>query len=225
MRRFRTPSPALVISIVALVFSLAGTSYAVSKINGKLIKNRTVSGKALKNNTLTGKQIRESKLGTVPKAKASDSAADSTRLSGLEATAFARNANFVRVFEKMNIGQPDRVLVSHGDISVSMRCQVDGANDRMVIFASTGTNGALLDSEADDQAPLNAGMDPLTTEIGEGLSTTSGNSSQDDGYDDTGFVMSADSARLITLLEGSSTKILNRAGNNCIYSGTFIVQQ
>lgn len=225
MKKFKTPSPALIISIMALIFSLAGTSYAVSKINGSQIKNATIAGKKLKRNTLTGKQIRESKLATVPKAAKAASADDAAKLTGLEASAFARNANFVRVFEKMNIGQPDRVLVTHGDISVTMRCQVDGANDRMVIFASTGTNGALLDSEADDQAPLNAGMDPLTTEISEGLSTTSGNSNQDDGYDDTGFVMSADSARLITLLEGSATKILNRAGSNCIFSGTFIVQQ
>lgn len=222
MRKLRAPSPALVISIMALIFSLAGTSYAVSKINGNQIKNSTISGKKLKRNTLTGKQIRESKLATVPKAAKAD---DSTKLSGLEATAFAQNANFVRVFEKMNLGQPDRVLVSNGDISVSMRCQVDGTDDRLVVYATTGTNGALLDSENDDAAPLNAGADPLTTEIGEGIKNPSGTPDQDDGYDDTGFVMSADSARLITLLEGSATKILNRAGSNCIFAGTFIVQQ
>lgn len=225
MPNFRIPSPALVISVMALVFSLAGTSYAVSKINGSQIKNATIAGKKLKKNTVTGKQIRESKLATVPKAAKAASADDALKLSGLEATAFARNANFVRVFEKMNIGQADRVLVTHGDISVSMRCQVDGANDRLVVFASSTNNGALLESEADDLAPLNAGVDPLTSEIGEGLSATSGNAAQDNGYDDTGFVMSADSARLITLLEGSATKILNRAGSNCIFSGTFIVQQ
>ena len=41
----RTPSPALVISILALFVALGGTSYAAVKLNGKNIKKGTVSGK------------------------------------------------------------------------------------------------------------------------------------------------------------------------------------
>lgn len=70
----RRPSPALVISIVALFVALGGTSYAAVKLNGKNIKRGTVAGTALKKNTLTGTQIRESKLGKVPKATRADSA-------------------------------------------------------------------------------------------------------------------------------------------------------
>lgn len=72
----RSPSPALVISIVALFVALGGTSYAAVKLNGKNIKKGTVAGKALKKNTLTGTQIKESKLAKVPKAAFADAAAN-----------------------------------------------------------------------------------------------------------------------------------------------------
>ncbi|MGK2877142.1 MAG: hypothetical protein ACSLFF_00975 [Solirubrobacterales bacterium] len=84
------PSPALVISILALFVALGGTGYAAVKLNGKNIKKGTVSGTALKKNTLTGKQINEAKLGKVPSAVAADSAADSARLGGLGADSFAK---------------------------------------------------------------------------------------------------------------------------------------
>ena len=71
----RRITPSLVLSIIAVLIAIGGTSYAAVKINGKNIKPNTVAGKALKKNTLTGKQINENKLGIVPKAKAADTAA------------------------------------------------------------------------------------------------------------------------------------------------------
>jgi hypothetical protein len=70
----RSPSPALVISILALFVALGGTGYAAVKINGKNIKKGTVLGTALKKNTLGGTQIKESKLGKVPSAVQADTA-------------------------------------------------------------------------------------------------------------------------------------------------------
>src|SRR6478672_8621250 len=71
MRRLlsRRPSPALVISIVALVVALAGTAYAAQTINGGAIKKQTIGGGKLKQKTLTGFQINTNKLGVVPAAK------------------------------------------------------------------------------------------------------------------------------------------------------------
>lgn len=86
----RTPSPALVISIVALFVALGGTSYAAVKLNGKNIKKGTVSGTALKKDTLGGTQIKESKLAKVPSAVSADSAADAAKLGGLAPDAFTR---------------------------------------------------------------------------------------------------------------------------------------
>ena len=63
------PSPALVISIIALVAALAGTAYAAGRINGSAIVGHSISGHKLKANTLNGNQINNQKLGVVPTAK------------------------------------------------------------------------------------------------------------------------------------------------------------
>jgi len=71
MSRFknRRPSPAFVISIIALIVALAGTAYAAQTINGGSIKKQTIGGGKLKHKTLTGYQINTNKLGTVPGAR------------------------------------------------------------------------------------------------------------------------------------------------------------
>lgn len=68
-RKRRRPSPATVISIVALVVALTGTAYAAQHINGGAIKKQTIGGGKLKQKTLTGFQINTNKLGTVPSAR------------------------------------------------------------------------------------------------------------------------------------------------------------
>jgi hypothetical protein len=86
----RRPSPSLIVSLIALVFSVSGTAYAVRVIDGKLLKNRSVPGSKLRPNALTGTQIRESRLGTVPRALRADSATTAT--SATSATSATRAA-------------------------------------------------------------------------------------------------------------------------------------
>ncbi len=79
----RTSLP-LVVSLLALVISLGGTSYAAVKINGQQVKAGTLPGKALKAktvkrakiapDTLTGAQVKEATLGKVPAAGRADTA-------------------------------------------------------------------------------------------------------------------------------------------------------
>jgi hypothetical protein len=68
MLKGRRPSPALIISIVALVVALTGTAVAGSQISGGSIKKQTIGGGKLKKNTLTGFQINNNKIGNVPSA-------------------------------------------------------------------------------------------------------------------------------------------------------------
>ncbi len=85
----RRPSPALVISILALVVAMAGTSYAALKLpknsvgakqlkkNAVVtakIKKEAVTGIKVKKHTLTGNNINLAKLGTVPSATAAATA-------------------------------------------------------------------------------------------------------------------------------------------------------
>jgi len=74
----RLPSPALVISLIALFVALGGTVYAASQINGKQIKKNSIPGNRVKKNTLTGGQIKESSLGTVPSANKANTASTAT---------------------------------------------------------------------------------------------------------------------------------------------------
>jgi hypothetical protein len=63
------PSPALVVSIVALIVALTGTAYAAGRINGGAIVKQSIGAGKIKKKTLTGFQINTNKLGTVPTAR------------------------------------------------------------------------------------------------------------------------------------------------------------
>jgi len=89
MKRFirRRPSPALVLSLIALFISMGGVSYGVAtgSINGCEIKNNSVTNRDVRNGTiraqevkrdgLGGGAIKESTLGTVPFAAGVENAA------------------------------------------------------------------------------------------------------------------------------------------------------
>ena len=56
-RRFRAPSPATALSVVALFVSLGGVSYAAATIGSSQIKNNSVASKDIKNKTISTKDI------------------------------------------------------------------------------------------------------------------------------------------------------------------------
>ena len=78
-----------VVATIALFLSLAGSSYAVTQITSKDVKNRSLKGGDLKRETITGKEIRESKLGEVPAATI---AADARGLVGLSVNDIERSS-------------------------------------------------------------------------------------------------------------------------------------
>jgi hypothetical protein len=101
--KLRRPSPALLISCLALFISLGGVSYGVATgfidsrelknntirtqdlrnndIRGRDIRNSTIAGRDVAFNTLTGSDISETKLAKVP---------DADQLDGVDSAAFAR---------------------------------------------------------------------------------------------------------------------------------------
>jgi hypothetical protein len=92
----RRPTPAIIISLLALFASLGGSAYAIgsSQINGKLLKNRSVAGIKLMKHTITGTDVNLGKLGKVPSAQHADTAtnatnaADSNELGGSPPSAY-----------------------------------------------------------------------------------------------------------------------------------------
>ena len=84
MSKLRTPSPAMAVALLALFVALGGTGYAVTKINGSVLKNRSVPAKKLKKDQITGTEINENKLGKVPSAKDADSAANAAHATAAD---------------------------------------------------------------------------------------------------------------------------------------------
>jgi hypothetical protein len=58
----RRPSAATTFSLLALFISLGGTSYAVSQITGKDVRNSSLTGVDVKNSSLTGGDVRNGSL-------------------------------------------------------------------------------------------------------------------------------------------------------------------
>jgi hypothetical protein len=58
----RRPSPALVVSFVALFSSLAGAATAAKLVTGKQIAKKTITGKNVKPKSLTGKHVKDGSL-------------------------------------------------------------------------------------------------------------------------------------------------------------------
>jgi len=136
--KLRTPSPALVISIVALCVALGGSAYAATQITSKQIRNGTIQGVDIKNGT-----ILSSKLGSgVQKlltAKPAASAASTGKL-GYEAVRKAGPEN-----------QPANTIVTAATLTVPAGAYVITANTIMTAFTGStnpleallGTNGSL----------------------------------------------------------------------------------
>ena len=142
--RISPPSPALVISLVALFVALGGTSYAVVKIGAgnlktgsvgtRAVKNATLSGRDLKRAGLSGREINEGRLGVVPLSegishfaviRAGDGGA--TRARGVtSATRFA-SGRYQVIFNRdvrgcaysATLGNPDATTPSTGQIAAS----------------------------------------------------------------------------------------------------------
>src|SRR5262245_51724773 len=87
----KRPSPALIISLIALFVALGGTALAArGLISGSKLKNRSVAAVKMRKHTLTGKEINLGKLGTVPSAA---SATQATHASTADSATHASSAD------------------------------------------------------------------------------------------------------------------------------------
>jgi hypothetical protein len=96
MSRFiRRPSPATILSLIALTVASSGTAIAASSaVDGDhVIKKDTLSGNRLRNHTLTGAQINVGKLGVVPHAALANVAATARSAMTAQNAAHATTAD------------------------------------------------------------------------------------------------------------------------------------
>jgi hypothetical protein len=169
MMRFRpgSPSPALVVAVIALIVALGGTGYAAitlpaNSVGKKQLKKRAVTaakirrnavtGSKIKDESLTGRDINELTLAKVPDARHADSATGAVHantagntgaLQGHGAGDFVSSGEYRRVVVKMQAGG-QREVVRNGPLSIYARCATTGGNDELRMFAKTDVNGAIM---------------------------------------------------------------------------------
>ena len=149
--RAASPSPALVVAVIALIVALGGTGYAAvvlpahsvgteqlkrGAVTTRAIHRSAITGSKVKNNTLTRRDIAEQTLGEVPRAQHAESAVNAAAalragsaatagnaaaLQGHGAADFVSSGEYKQVFVKMQAGN-EREVVRNGPISIYARC-------------------------------------------------------------------------------------------------------
>jgi hypothetical protein len=136
--KLRTPSPALVISIVALCVALGGSAYAATEITSKQIKNGTIQGVDIKNGTILTSKLGKGVQNLI--SKNSGSAVASTGRNAYEAVRKAGPENV-----------PANTITTVATLTVPAGAYAITANTVMTAFTGTtnplealfGTNGSL----------------------------------------------------------------------------------
>jgi hypothetical protein len=146
------PSPALMISLVALFVSLGGVGYAAATIGSSQITNNSVRGKDIRNSTITGKDVKnsgltgsdvknsgltgsdvknssltgsdvlESSLGKVPNAAHAD---DASTVGGQGPGAFFPAAKLKTIQRFTLTNNQTRVLITNGPLTLTAQCEIN----------------------------------------------------------------------------------------------------
>jgi hypothetical protein len=190
----KRPSPALVISLLALFVALGGSAYAASKIGTKQIKNGAVTAAKIKKNAVTGTKIKKgaitaakikngsvtgakiklSSLGTVPSATNAGHASSADHAGSADNATNA--ANFSRYFtsglKKVPVGQTV-ALANVGPFSFSGVCEDRGGGEyKAWVKVTTSAAGSFLYSEGtyDYQGDFEPGEEGVASEASESAS-------------------------------------------------------
>jgi hypothetical protein len=144
----RRPSPALVLSIIAIVIACAGSAGAAALITTKDIKDHTIRGKDVASNTITGRNVKglsgrdvikdgldgsdidESTLDTVPSATRATTA-DSVNGARLGKLAFRRGA-----------GTAATTVYDEGGLKVTASCSAGGVLS--AVASPSGSAGGVV---------------------------------------------------------------------------------
>ena len=149
--KLRTPSPALVISIIALCVALGGSAYAATVITSKDIRNGTIQGVDIKNGTILSSKFSKGTQNLL-KAKSGGAAASTGKIA-YEAVRKAGPEN-----------QPANTIVTAATLTVPAGAYAITANTVMTAFTGTtnplealfGSNGSLTGTCTLDAAGVTA---------------------------------------------------------------------
>jgi hypothetical protein len=164
----RRPSPALVISMIALFVSLSGVSYAVStgfidsreiknnEIRSLDIRNNEVRTRDLRNNEIRGLDIRNSTvqgrdiaLNTVTGEDVKEDTLGKVPSAAAADTATtATNASSLKIIPRTAMAEDAApvTLASHGPLTLSGRCESSGSETHAFLFVATTENDSTAGS-------------------------------------------------------------------------------
>ncbi|HEV7882000.1 MAG TPA: hypothetical protein VGO81_00440 [Solirubrobacteraceae bacterium] len=154
--KLRTPSPALVISIVALCVALGGSAYAATQITSKEIRNGTIQNVDIKKGTIQSTRLSSGLQNILKKG----SSLGGSSVGGSSANTVATEA--IRKSGPEN--QPAGQLVTVASMTIPPGAYVITANTVMTAFTGTtnilealfGTNGSLTGTCTLDAAGVGA---------------------------------------------------------------------
>jgi hypothetical protein len=132
--RFKKPSPALVIAVIALFVGLSGGAYAANKIGTNQIKGKAVTtgklaGKAVTTGKLAGKSVKTGKLAgqAVTESKLGDQSVTSSKLGDGSVTSSKLSDESVKSDElgRINTRTEDTTIAPQTNGTVSVSCESD----------------------------------------------------------------------------------------------------
>ena len=143
-RRFRLPSPALVISMVTLSLVLGGTSFAATKVITAKHKDAKADTKLVKKlaPSLSVKHAKTANSATsATNATNADTAGNATNLGGQPASAYMPNSAVQRGTFIMSQGTTGKVLFTDGPLSVTADCTLSAGTTTVTVnLVSTVAN-------------------------------------------------------------------------------------
>ncbi len=178
----RRPSPALVISLIALFVALGGTGYAAFKlpknsvgskqikknaVTGSKIKANSITGSKVKNGSLTGADLKLGSLGTVPSASNATNAVNATNAGHAGSADNATHAGdadtvggiVVRSFSVLGDSSvPDHQVLDLDGLQISASC----SGGAVTLTATTTSDGSELSAYSHDAS----NSDNTTNELG-----------------------------------------------------------
>jgi len=165
----RRPSPALVISCVALFLSLGGVSYGVATgfIDSREIRNNTIASTDVRNNTLRTQDIRNNEVrgfdirnssvqgrdvafNTITGADISESSLGKVPTAAQADTASALPS--FRTFGPTALaeGAAPAALLTHGPLTLLAACEADGVNTEAKLYVQTAEGNSAAGGEFDN---------------------------------------------------------------------------
>jgi hypothetical protein len=121
---WRRPSPALVISMLALVLAASGSAVAASRLvsGNSLIKVNSLSGNRLKSGSVTGKQIKASTLGTVPSAVTAQTATTAVTATTANTATTATTAGSAPIAKVTYATASQNISSANSPLAVTATC-------------------------------------------------------------------------------------------------------